>query len=313
MGSLDGRRMSALCLLALLASPNAVARTECTVVDLMPTFWQSIQGTDAPARLRATLVEAHPDLYNHDFVDVPAAVEWESIVLQDRSYVQSRASEVRAVESYLSANVPNLMTQFQEAFSDFKCDFPFYIAPSFGRMDAAAAFVNGQNRIIFAPDVIPRFHELPDLKILIDHETFHVFHHEVTNAYGASSEAEPTILEALWSEGLATFVSWRMNPGASLDKALLQPGIPEAANRHLASIAKDLLAHLDEKDSASFHRYFVAGKQREGDPPRAGYYVGALIAQKLAARHTLQQLAHLNGPGLRWMVADSLQELASAR
>jgi hypothetical protein len=103
--------------------------------------------------------------------------------------------------------------------------------------------------------------------------------------YGASAEAVPTTLEALWSEGLATFVSWRMNPGVSLDIALLQPGIPEGANPHLADIAKDLLAHLDDKDEATYRHYFVGGGQEPGYPPRAGYFVGTLVAQNLSALH----------------------------
>lgn len=36
-----------------------------------------------------------------------------------------------------------------------------------------------------------------------------------------------------------------MNPEVILDTALLQPGIPEAANPHLADIAKGLLARQE--------------------------------------------------------------------
>jgi hypothetical protein len=164
-------------------------------------------------------------------------------VARERTYVEAHREEVTAAESYLSAHAQPLMAQFKQTFPDFKCDFTFYIAPSFGQMDGSAAFVNGRHRIIFAPDVIPRYHQLSELKVLIDHETFHIYHHQATGVYGASAEAVPTILEALWGEGLATFVSWRMNPEVSLDTALLQPGIPEAASPHLADIAKDLLAH----------------------------------------------------------------------
>ncbi|MGH8313568.1 MAG: hypothetical protein ACRETU_00265 [Steroidobacterales bacterium] len=83
----------------------------------------------------------------------------------------------------------------------------------------------------------------------------------MTQVFGASAESVPTVMEALWGEELATFVSRRMNPGASLDMALLQPGIPAGSQPHLAAIAADLLAHLDAKDEGTYLRYFVANKQ----------------------------------------------------
>ena len=79
-----------------------------------------------------------------------------------------------------------------------------------------------------------------------------------------------------------------------------------------ADIAKGLLAHLDDKDEPTFLRYFVAGKQSEGYPPRAGYFMGALIAQDLSARYTLRQLAHLDGPELHASVTEALEKFVAA-
>ena len=299
-------------LLCFCGITAAEAGTGCKVVNLMPAFWRSLAKSDASAQIRATLIAPYPDLYNDNYVNLPSGAKWDAAVARERTYVETHREEVTAAESYLSAHAQPLMAQFQRTFPDYKCDFTFYIAPSFGQMDGSAAFVNGQHRIIFAPDVIPRYHQLSELKVLIDHETFHIYHHQATGVYGASAEAVPTILEALWGEGLATFVSWRMNPEVSLDTALLQPGIPEAANPHLADIAKGLLAHLDDKDEPTFLHYFVAGKQPEGYPPRAGYFMGALIAQDLSARYTLPQLAHLNGRELHTSVTKALEKFVAA-
>jgi hypothetical protein len=299
-------------LLCFCGITAAEAGTGCKVVNLMPAFWRSLETSGAAIQIRATLIVPHPDLYNDNYVNLPSGAKWDAAVARERTYVEAHRKEVTAAESYLSAHAQPLMAQFQQTFPDFKCDFTFYIAPSFGQMDGSAAFVNGRHRIIFAPDVIPRYHQLSELKVLIDHETFHIYHHQATGVHGASAEAVPTILEALWGEGLATFVSWRMNPEVSLDTALLQPGIPEAANPHLADIAKGLLAHLDDKDEPTFLRYFVAGKQPEGYPPRAGYFMGALIAQDLSARYTLPQLAHLDGPELHASVTEALEKFVAA-
>lgn len=277
----------------------------------MPAFWTALAGQDAAARLRTTVVDPHPDLYNDDYVDVASGRKWEDLVMRDRTYVDAHRSEVHDAERYLTAHVRQYMDAFRGTFPDYRCDFVFYIAPSFGRMDGAAGFVRGQHRLIFAPDVIPRYHKLSQLKVLIDHETFHIYHHQATSVFGASADAVPPTDEALWGEGLATFVSWRMNPGVSLDVALLQPGIPEGAGPHLAAIASDLLRHLQEEDEATYNHYFVAGRQPEGYPPRAGYYVGFLIAQKLASRYTLPELAGLKGRPLTDAVIQELRELAA--
>jgi hypothetical protein len=279
----------------------------------MPAFWRSLAEGDAAAQLRTKVIDPHPELYNENYVSLPSGAKWDTRIASERAYVDAHRQEVDAAERCLSLHVPAFMTEFRRTFPDYKCDFTFFIAPSFGQMDGSAGLVNGQQLIIFAPDVIPRYHKLSDLKVLIDHETFHIYHHQATGVYGASAEAVPTTLEALWSEGLATFVSWRMNPGVSLDIALLQPGIPEGANPHLADIAKDLLAHLDDKDETTYQHYFVGGDQQPGYPPRAGYFVGTLIAQNLSARYTLPQLAHLNGAELRAMVVKTLEKLSATQ
>jgi hypothetical protein len=296
-------------LLSLQWLVPAGAAADCTVVDLMPPFWQALAGSDPAAQMRSAVIDPHADIYNDIFVRLPTAAEWDDQLAHDKTYVEAHRPEVTAAEQYLAANVPRYMQEFRQTFPDYRCDFTFYIAPSFGNMDGAAATVNGQHLIIFAPDVIPRVHQLNDLKVLIDHETFHIYHHQATGVFGVDEAAIPTIEVALWSEGLATLASWRMNPAVSLDVALLQSGIPEGTRAHMHAIATELLTHLEERDASTYARYFEGGKAPDGYPPRAGYYVGVLIAQNLSKRYTLRELAHLKGSVLRGAIASELQQL----
>jgi hypothetical protein len=298
-----------LFLLTLQWLAPANAATNCTVVDLMPAFWQALAGKDPAAQMRISVIDPHPDLYNDNYVRLPIAAEWAGKLAHEKTYDEAHRPEVNAAEQYLAANVPRFMQEFQQLFPDYRCDFTFYIAPSFGNMDGSATTVNGQHRIIFAPDVIPRLHKLNDLKVLIDHETFHIYHHQATGVFGVDEQAIPTIEAALWSEGLATFVSWRMNPAVSLDVALLQPGIPEGARAHMPAIATELLTHLQERDESTYARFFEGAKPPEGYPARAGYYVGVLIAQNLSKRYTLRELAHLKGSVLHDAIVSELQRL----
>jgi predicted Zn-dependent protease DUF2268 len=297
-------------LVCLQVFATARAATTCSFVDLMPTFWRALAAADGAAQMRATMVDSLPDLYNELLITVPPGEDWASTFSSEKTYDDAHRAQVRAAERYLVTNTPKYMAQFKHAFPDYRCDFTFYIAPSFGNLDGSAAMVGGKYLIVFAPDFIPRIHALSDLKILIDHETFHVYHHQATGVFGAAEQL-PTIEEALWSEGLATFVSLHMNPGVSLDTALIQPGLPAAAQPHLQSMVAELRQHLGEKDEATYGRFFQGGNAPEGCPSRSGYYIGFLIAQDLSKRYSLQQLAHLKGTVLHEALVAELDRIGA--
>jgi hypothetical protein len=298
----------ALACLPVLASARAA--TACSFVDLMPTFWRALGAADAASQMRATMVDPHPDLYNELLITVPSGEDWTSTFSSEKTYDDTHRTEVKAAEQYLVTNAPKFMAQFGRTFPDYRCNFTFYIAPSFGNLDGSAATVGGKYLIVFAPDFIPRIHALSDLEILIDHETFHVYHHQATGVFGAAEQL-PTIEEALWSEGLATFVSWRMNPRVSLDTALIQPGLPAAARPHLQSMVAELRQHLGEKDEVTYGRFFQGGNAPEGCPSRAGYYIGFLIAQDLSKRYSVRQLAHLKGAVLHEAIVAELDRIGA--
>lgn len=163
-----------LCLLCLAGAAAGDAAARCQVVDLMPEFWRALESDDAGASIQATLIRSYPDVYNDELVKLPTDARWAEEVQRERTYAQAHRKELNATEDYLSARVEPIMAQFQQAFPDYRCDYPFYIAPTFGRMDGGAALIHGHHLIVFAPDVIPRYHQLSDLKVLIDHETFHI-------------------------------------------------------------------------------------------------------------------------------------------
>src|SRR6516162_3006953 len=127
-----------VCLLCLGTVVTGLARAECRIVDLMPTFWRSLQADDAAAAVRAKVVDAHPDLYNADYVALPTEAKWEATFAQVRTYVEAHRDEVTAAERYLLTHVPRYMQDFRRTFPDYRCDYLFYIAPSFDRVDGAA-------------------------------------------------------------------------------------------------------------------------------------------------------------------------------
>ena len=132
-------------------------------------------------------------------------------------------------------------------------------------------------------------------KVLIDHETFHVYHHQMTGVLGALEEAIPTIEVALWSEGLATLVSWRMNPGVSLYCA---PATGHSGGRAAASFQDSggVARSPEERNELTFSRNFQSGKQPEGYPPRSGILHRSFDRpESVESCQTLRQLSRLEG------------------
>ena len=77
-------------------------------------------------------------------------------------------------------------------------------------------------------------------------------------------------------------------------------------------LASALLAAADRIDADVFRTYFTSGNAdvaRRGLPWRSGYYVGYLVAERLAHRFSLAQLAHLRGEEAHRLVLETLQQL----
>src|SRR5262245_29843398 len=100
-------------LLSLQSLVPASAATDCTVVDLMPAFWQALAAKDPAGEMRTAVIDPHPDLYNEKFVRLPSGAKWEEEIAREKTYVEAHRTEVDAAEQYLVANVPRYMRAFR--------------------------------------------------------------------------------------------------------------------------------------------------------------------------------------------------------
>jgi uncharacterized protein YjaZ len=95
----------------------------------------------------------------------------------------------------------------------------------------------------------------------------------------------------LWNEGLASYVSWQLNPTLTAPEIFWNPRDLEAQLQpKLTAAARRLLADLDGHDA--YGRWFMGGENPPGLPPRSGYYLGYLLAKQLD-RGDLSALARL--------------------
>lgn len=85
--------------------------------------------------------------------------------------------------------------------------------------------------------------------------------------------------------------------------------LSELARPHLPNLARRLLEHADSTDPNDYFDLFSVEQIQSGAPAPSGYFVGYLVAKRLAAARSLVELVHLRGPELKLSVLSVLEEL----
>jgi hypothetical protein len=152
--------------------------------------------------------------------------------------------------------------RFASAFPDFQCGFPIYVMDTLGRLDGAGRQVAGRPALVLGIDQIAQERDVLPLPVFLAHELFHRYHSQISGFSDDPGERQ-AIWRALWAEGLATYVSYRLTPGATVDEALIAPrDLAARAQPQIRAISADLLAHLDQTDHATYQTYFTYGDPR---------------------------------------------------
>src|SRR5579863_9510074 len=297
----------------------AVPRLPFRIINAMPTFWKFWDATiEEPAdrRVRAffdTVVAAYPDLFHHglsasgaltDLGSVPEAQARVARYLQD---VSSYIPAMRQITITIRDNFFRYVHEFSTTFPDYSPTIPVYFSVSlFGF--SGGLLVSGENTgLYFGVDELARIYgSTGSLKVIFQHELFHQYHYQIAPEIGDDRAA----WAFMWEEGLATYVSQRMNPGTTLDQVLVTPDrLSELAQPHLPDLARRLLEHADSTNPNDYVDLFSVEQTPPGIPARSGYFVGYRVAEKLAGTRSLVQLVHLSGPELKLAVLSVLAEL----
>jgi hypothetical protein len=297
----------------------AIPRLPFAVIDAMPTFWKFWDATieeSGDRRVRAffnTVVAAYPDLFHHglissgaltDLGSVPEAQARVAKYLQD---VNSFIPAMRQITITIRDNFFRYVQEFSTTFPDYAPTTPVYFSVSlFGF--SGGLLVSGENTgLYFGVDELARIYgSTGNLKVILQHELFHQYHYQITPEISEDRAA----WTFMWEEGLATYVSQRMNPGTTADQVLVTPNrLSELARPHLPNLARRLLDHADSTDSNDYFDLFSVEQSPSGVPARSGYFVGYLVAEKLATTRSLVEVVHLRGPELKLAVLSVLTEL----
>lgn len=188
---------------------------------------------------------------------------------------------------------------FLKEFPDFRCDTFVAYGPSLFHFDGHVYdSPQGEPRLLFGMDLITMIHTGPSVAAFFQHELFHI-HHSAVLGDAQPSDNEPPVWWALWREGLATYVSQRMNPHLSLQEVLWFPAdLAEKAAPRRAEIAAHLLADMENRNDR-YALYFLAGDGPDGLPARSGYYMGYWLAKELGDGRPLAELARMTPAEVR--------------
>jgi hypothetical protein len=299
-------RFALLLTLSLAAAPASAAENAgvCRYENLMPAFLAFERQTrdlapDQRARRFADdFASQHPVFYGGSWFKPAAKLRKDALGLLDPAHLESlpgfaplTQARFEAAAEATGPDFDRAQAGFLRAFPDFRCRADIAFGPSFLHFDGhAEQDKSGRRHLMFGVDAIALLWDPAVMPAYYEHELFHIYHREVQAA--AFPKDDDVVWWRMWEEGLATYVSQRLNPALSPQQVLLFPAdmvvrmqAPGATSR----AARQMLADFDKPDSALFDsKHAVSGL-----PERAGYYMGYELAASLGRDHSLAWLAQL--------------------
>jgi len=280
----------------------------------MPRFWAFWDAThaggaqlDSAARqaLFRTMV-LRPD----SLLYVGAGGSGDANVAAFLARVDQDVPAMRVIDSRLAEEITRTGRSFVDSFPDFAYRGAVYIYPSLYNRNGGLFQVSNERVLGFGVDMIARLGgPTADVRVLISHELFHLYHYQVNPEFSGRLG----LWGQLWREGLATYVSERLTPGASEAEVLSDSILRRVVAEALPAIIGDLREHFDDTTRAAAQAYMQSRRVRADIPPRAGYYIGYRIAQRLGDGQPLATLARWGGDSLRTKVRAALDEVARPR
>ena len=291
--------------LALSSPPEAAPPGPCAATDLMPafwTYWDAAKGLarDEQVRLfQERVMGPNAAVYAGVFTNVPKSVP--EVVDESLNRMPTIEAGMRELSGRLPDELPRQIARFREAFPKFRCETATYFLYSAGAFDGGTRDVSGKDALMFGLDEIARLKE--PLSPLFTHELFHVYH----------AERIPNAPEALywqiWEEGLASYVSAKLNPGEAA--CCLPPAAPIDAA--LPKIVAGMLAQLDSEKPEDYRRYLLGAKGTLDIPQRSGYLLGERIAAEAGKARSLEELAEMQPAEVRKVVESGLRRMLKGK
>ena len=283
----------------------AVQGKPCSYQDLMPAYEKLAAATASasPGERAAAFVTQFaarfPDYYSPQVFGGEAKLKTRAL----RFFRPSQSTDVypdlpplsperiAALAKVVGPQFAAQQRRFMQVFVDFTCDTTVQFGVSLLKFDGHPVEFGGKRHLLFGVDTIALIHGPADMPAFFDHELFHLYHRQVIGFQAPQGNAPAWW--TMWLEGLATYVSQRMNPGLDAQQVLWYPrDMVTRMDKNLAHAAQLMLRDIDNRDSDG-NRWFLGDQSVEGLPVRAGYYLGYLFARSEGDGKPLRALARL--------------------
>lgn len=294
------------------AEEPTVGHPEIEIVDLLPDFFAFFDAhrdaTDAglAAAFVAQMVGARPEVYAARVIGEAGAGDdgFAARVEAWIPWLREVEPTMRRLHADFTRDLDAARARFVEALPDFDWRGKVYLFASVDAFNGAGRMVAGEPALLFGLDVIARLQADANLTVLFHHELFHMY----------QAQAETYLAEAMWVEGLATYASLALNPGATDADALPvshvhdpddpQLAVPERAVS-LAEVMPALVPELGpmlrarlRSSEASGHEddypMFFLGRAAPSlgpRPVRSAYWFGLQIVRRVQRGRSLRELA----------------------
>ena len=251
------------------------------------------------AAFHAKFDAALPSFYRRASARAQAALDAQ-IAHELATFPENRAAFVRTTASF-GAAFEKAQIHFRQTFPDYQLDMPVYLIQSFGQMDGGTRKIGGKQVMLFGADMIAKLHDESTIGPFLDHELFHIYH-------ARTFPDCPALWCSLWQEGLAVYVAARMNPGAN-DRQL-ELVYPRAIRPEIEGRIPQAMCFLRKRFSSTrqtdYAPLFLGKPNSKPFPPRFGYLLGYMLAERIGADLSLEQLAKLPPDAVKLRLAAAI-------
>jgi hypothetical protein len=299
---------------ALLAScatapPADPPRSSLELVDYTDDFaqlWDRTRQLDEAGRIaafKAYFEPLIPGFYSHERHGFEQARYDAYFARALEDFPNQRAATAEMSRRFASIFEP-ARRSFEREFGPMTGFRPIILVNGMGEFDGGMRTLAGKGYLMFGTDLMARAYADRDPRPFLHHELFHLYHSRTFRDC-------PKVWCNLWNEGLATYVSHRLNPKATDHELLLESPEPlrPAVDRNRREAVCTVLQRLEsEEDNKTM---FSSRRLNERLPGRFGYYVGYLVAAEAGKKRSLVELARLPDETVRPLVEATLRAMES--
>ncbi len=217
--------------------------------------------------------------------------------------------QIRAMVAGLPHQLDQANRRFLKTFPDMRWSGDIYVMASGFCFNGRAQTIRGRSALLFGVDsaaVLGQRNLIP----VMQHELFHRYNFQFFD-YKPSSGYP--LWTTLWAEGMATYVSELLNPGASdTDLGNVPLGMVQQVDDRRGKLAAAFLQRFDstaEKDASVWFND-IRSKDRFV-PPRGGYQLGVLVVRDLARQYPIQTMAHWSQTEAKPKVRAALERISA--